>query len=90
MKVRLKYEETRINKEGNLYLYKFDEEIILSDEIGFDKNTYQGWYVDVDDLNKDGVYTRRWYYDKSWREVKDMKDVDITKCRKIIQSSWVF
>lgn len=89
MKARVKYEWMGYNQDNILVPCKFEEDIILSDEIGFDKNTYDGWYVSDEDLNKDGIYTKYWHHYCSDYKRGDLNEFDVTKCRKIIECSFL-
>lgn len=86
MEAKIKYEYT----EYIAFRYVpriFEETVILSDEMGFDKNEYTGWYVSDEDLNSEGIYTKYWHHSAFEYKNNWLNFFDETKCRKILKSS---
>jgi len=86
MEAKIKYEWTGHNGI-ELVPCIFEETVILSDEMGFDKNEYTGWYVSDEDLNSEGIYTKYWHHSASEYKKDWLNEFDETKCRKILKSS---
>lgn len=86
MKAKIK-REWEASVDGKLIPCKFEEDVILSDKIGFNKSKYNGWYVSDEDLNEDGIYTKYWHHSSSYYKSGILREFDVTKCRKIKKSS---
>jgi hypothetical protein len=87
MEAKIKKELMGYNGDSKLIPYKFEETVTLSDEIGFNKSEYYGWYVRDGDLDENGIYTNYWHHNYHDYLRDDLNDFDITKCRKIIKST---
>ena len=77
--------------EDHLNKIFIDENIIVSDEIGFDMETFDGWYIELTDIDEEGILKRYWHHSCHDREVvlNGWDDIIIDDCRVITKANFL-
>ena len=60
-----------------------DEIIEVSDDTGFDKTEFIGWYISDEDI-VDDILIKYWHHHCSDYNNEQLEDFDVNKCRVII------
>lgn len=68
---------------------KVDTTIEVSDTIGFDKKTFDGWYIQLSDIGEDGILRKWWHHYAHDYNSKQLAKFDIKDCRVITKADFL-